>query len=145
MKKNFKQSRYKWNISQQNNGHLWQSTTNIIPKGGKLKAFPVKLPFLFYRVLEVLCCAMLSHFSCVQQIIGNPSPSNQILDLSSQTQRRQWHPIPVLFSGKSHGRRSLEGCSPWGRWGSDMTEWLHFHFSLSCIGEGMTTHSSVLA
>ena len=26
--------------------------------------------------------------------------------------------------------------SPWGRWGSDSTEWLHFHFSLSCIGEG---------
>ena len=26
--------------------------------------------------------------------------------------------------------------SPWGRWESDMTEWLHFHFSLSCIGEG---------
>ena len=28
------------------------------------------------------------------------------------------------------------GCSPWGRWGSDTTERLHFHFSLSCIGEG---------
>ena len=28
------------------------------------------------------------------------------------------------------------GCSPWGRWGLDTTEWLHFHFSLSCIGEG---------
>ena len=37
---------------------------------------------------------------------------------------------------KSHGRRSLVGCSLWGRWGSDMTEWLHFHFSLSCTGEG---------
>ena len=50
--------------------------------------------------------------------------------------RRQWHPTPVLSPGKSHGRRSLEGCSPWGRWGSDLTERLHFHFSLSCIGEG---------
>ena len=30
----------------------------------------------------------------------------------------------------------LEGCSPWGRWGSGMTEQLHFHFSLSCTGEG---------
>ena len=38
--------------------------------------------------------------------------------------------------GKSHGRRSLVGCSPWGRKESDMTERLHFHFSLSCIGEG---------
>ena len=29
--------------------------------------------------------------------------------------RRQWHPTPVLLPGKSHGRRSLVGCSSWGR------------------------------
>ena len=46
------------------------------------------------------------------------------------------HPIPVLLPGKSHGQRSLVVCSPWGRWGLDVTEQLHFHFSLSCIGEG---------
>ena len=51
-------------------------------------------------------------------------------------QRRQWHPTTVLLPGKSHGWRSLEGCSPWGCRGSDTTEQLHFHFSLSCIGEG---------
>ena len=28
--------------------------------------------------------------------------------------RRQWHPIPVLLPGKSHGQRSLVGCSSWG-------------------------------
>ena len=50
--------------------------------------------------------------------------------------RRQWHPIPVLLLGESHGRRSLVGCSRWGRWESDTTERLHFHFSLSCTGEG---------
>ena len=50
--------------------------------------------------------------------------------------RRQWHPTPVLLPGKSHGRRSLVGCSPWGCSESDMTERLHFHFSLSCIEEG---------
>ena len=27
--------------------------------------------------------------------------------------RRQWHPTPVLLPGKSHGWRSLVGCSPW--------------------------------
>ena len=27
------------------------------------------------------------------------------------------------------------GCSPWGREESDRTGRLHFHFSLSCIGE----------
>ena len=50
--------------------------------------------------------------------------------------RRKWHPTPVLLPGKSHGRRSLIGSSPWGRWESDTTERLHFHFSLSCTGEG---------
>ena len=30
-------------------------------------------------------------------------------------QRREWHPTPVLLPGKSHGWRSLVGCSPWGR------------------------------
>ena len=50
--------------------------------------------------------------------------------------RRQWQPSPVLLPGKSHGQRSLVGCSPWGLWESDMTERLHFHFSPSCIGEG---------
>ena len=50
--------------------------------------------------------------------------------------RRQWQPTPILLPGKSHGQRSLVGCSPWGRKESDTTEQLHFHFSLSCIGEG---------
>ena len=54
----------------------------------------------------------------------------------SRLYRRQWHPTPVLLPGQSHGRRSLEGCSPWGRWGSDTIERLHFPFSLSFIGEG---------
>ena len=50
--------------------------------------------------------------------------------------RRQWQPTPVFLPGKSHGRKSLVGCSPWGRWESGTTERLHFYFSLSCIGEG---------
>ena len=43
---------------------------------------------------------------------------------------QQWHPTPVLLPGKSHGRRSLVGCSPWSCEESDKTERLHFHFSL---------------
>ena len=50
--------------------------------------------------------------------------------------RRQWQPIPVLFPGKSHGWRSLVGCSPWSHCESDTTERFRFHFSLSRIGEG---------
>ena len=47
--------------------------------------------------------------------------------------RRQWHPTPVVLPGKSHGWRSLVGCSPWDCKESDVTERLHFYFSLSCI------------
>ena len=49
--------------------------------------------------------------------------------------RRRWHPTPVLFPGKSHGRKSLVGYSPWGHKESDTTERPHFHFSFSCNGE----------
>ena len=51
---------------------------------------------------------------------------------------REGNGTPLQYSclEKSHGRRSLEGCSPWGHWGLDTTERLHFHFSLSCVGEG---------
>ena len=62
----------------------------------------------------------------------------------------QWQPTPVLLPGKSHGWRSLVGCSPWGREESDMTEQLHFHFPLStfhfhALEKETATHSSILA
>ena len=52
------------------------------------------------------------------------------------SRRRQCQPTSVLLPGKFHEQRSLVGCSPWVREESDTTERLHFHFSLSCIGEG---------
>ena len=45
-------------------------------------------------------------------------------------------PHSSTLARKIHGQRSLVRCSPWGRWGSDTTQWLHFLFSLSYIGEG---------
>ena len=50
--------------------------------------------------------------------------------------RRQWQPTPVLLPGESHGSGSLVGCSTWGLEELDTAKRLHFHFSLSCIGEG---------
>ena len=60
----------------------------------------------------------------------------------SQSTRFELHvsyskiPLAIYFKQKFHGWRSLEGCSPRGRWGSDTIARLHFHFSFSCIGEG---------
>ena len=50
--------------------------------------------------------------------------------------RRHWWPTPILLSGNSYGQRSLVGCSPWVAKSWTWLERLHFHFSLSCIGEG---------
>ena len=59
--------------------------------------------------------------------------------------RRQWHPTPVLLPGKSHGQRSLVGCSPWGRESrtrlSDFPSTFHF----PALEKEIATHSSVLA
>ena len=57
----------------------------------------------------------------------------------------EWHPTPVILPRKSHGRRSLVGCRPWGRQSqtrlSDFTITFHFH----SLEKEMATHSSVLA
>ena len=45
--------------------------------------------------------------------------------------RSKWQSTPALLLGKSHGRRSLIGYSPWGRKESDTTERLHFHLEYS--------------
>ena len=56
-------------------------------------------------------------------------------------QRRQWQPTPVLWPGKSHGRSSLVGYSPWGRTRlRDITFTFHFH----ALEKEMAPHSSVL-
>ena len=57
------------------------------------------------------------------------------------SETRQWQPTPVLLPGKSHGQRSLVGCSPWGLEELDMTERLHSH----ALEKEMATNSSVLA
>ena len=80
----------------------------------------------YWSIVNLQCCVS---FKCIAKWMSytfNPWDGR----------RRQWQPTPVLLPGKSHGWRSLIGCSPWGRKESDITEQLHFDFSLSCIGEG---------
>ena len=49
------------------------------------------------------------------QRVGQDVVTEQLIQSPGANMRRQWHPIPVLLPGKSHGQRSLVGCSPWGR------------------------------
>ena len=91
--------------------------------------FEVKLPGFKFHLL-------ISSWSYASYWISLSRNIFVYVQSSSCMWRRQWHPTPVLLPGKSHGWRSLVGCSLWGRWELGTTEWLHFHFSLSCIGEG---------
>ena len=54
-------------------------------------------------------------------------------------------PTPVLVPGKSHGRRSLVGCSPWGRQSQTQLSDFTFTFHFPALEKEMATHSSVLA
>ena len=98
--------------------------------------------FLRHHVFQPLPSSLIVPLSLPQPLLGGFNGRHrdwmcyQFPVGKGTLRRRQWHPTPVLLPGKSHGWRSLEGCSPWGRWGSDTTERLHFHFSLSCSGEG---------
>ena len=60
------------------------------------------------------------------------------------SQRGQWQPTPVLLPGKSYGRRSLVGCSPWGHKESGTTDFT-FTFHCHALEKEMATHSSILA
>ena len=53
-------------------------------------------------------------------------------------------PHSSTLAGKSHGWRSLVGCSPWGLEKLDTTERLHFQFSPACSGDGTPLECSCL-
>ena len=73
-------------------------------------------------------------FSRQEYWSGVPLPSpNKELELET---KKAMAPHSITLAWKIHGRRSLVGCSPWGRQESETTERLHFHFLLSCIGAG---------
>ena len=79
--------------------------------------------------------------------IGNYSSgeSNVWLHLRTTDRRRQWHPTPVLLPGKSHGWRSLVGCSPWVAKSRARLSDFTFTFHSHALEKEMASHSSALA
>ena len=83
-----------------------------------------KMPFSFVYKLKTVIFPVSPDHLCqhprkmLLQFIMHKSmeTSKQLFEVSSIIfWKRQWHPTPVLLPGKSHGRRSLVGCSPRGR------------------------------
>ena len=106
-------------------------SSSVDPFSSCLQSFPASESFLISQF-----------FASGGQSLG-ASASASVLPMNIQwimrclddPRRRQWHPTPVLLPRKSHGQRSLVGCSPWGCY-SRIRLHFHFHFSLLCIGEG---------
>ena len=106
------------------------------------------------RLLRVPWTARRSNQSIIKEINPEYSLEEPMLKLKLQyfghlmgradsfektnTGRRRWHPTPVLLPGKSHGRKSLVGYSPWGRKESDTTEQLSFFPSSHIVGRRFT-------
>ena len=105
--------------------------------------FLLSLFSFFSLFFSSFLCFSFSSFSCLFLslyflfLLFYPFPLASVFSYPiHKCWRQTWHPTPVLLPGKSHGQRGLVGYSPWGLEESDTTEWLHFHFSLSCTREG---------
>ena len=86
-----------------------------------------------YRTIELHFSQLIKKYMYIPIKI---SSNNKLKIHQPQTGEGNGTPLQSSCLEKSHGRRSLVGCSLWGREESNMTERLHSHFSLSCIGEG---------
>ena len=122
-----------------------------VPSRFKLQAASLASKSLFcygrqiLRNLRSLICLLKYHFClwAVREESGLFSHL-QIFSFSiAQLWGRQWHPSPALLPGKSHGRRSLVDCSPWGREESARLSDFTFHFR--GLEKEMAAHSIVLA
>ena len=85
-----------------------------------------------YRTIELYFSQLIKKYMYIPIKISSNN-CLQIKNTLAPKRRRQWHPTPVFLPEKSHGRRSLVGCSPWGCEELDMTE--HFTFTF-LHGEG---------
>ena len=103
-----------------------------------------------YRVLIYCTCHFQGGSLCFSFCLLVSSMSN----FRPDTRGRWWtlfqahlfsHPTAVLLPRKSHGRRSLVGCSPWGRQSQTRLSDFPFTFHFHALEKEMATHSSVLA
>ena len=104
----------------------WSFSFNISPSNEHSGLISFRVDWLDLLVVQGTLRSLLQHHSSKASILQ--CSALFIAQLSHPYWRRQWHPTPVLLPGKSHGRRSLAGCSPRGRKETDTTERLHFHF-----------------
>ena len=87
------------------------------------------------RIIDLLLTLLPGSILLLQILVGKIMLANNLI-LSRNASEKAMAPHSSTLAWKIHGQRSLVGYSSWGHEESDTTERLHFHFSLSCIGEG---------
>ena len=93
-------------------------------------------------IFPLLNCKHYSITICSENS-SRESPNFENLTRCIYIRRRQWQPTPVLLPGKSHGRRSLVGYSPWGHKESDTLSDFTLTFHFHAPEKEMATHSSI--
>ena len=93
----------------------WRFSFNISPSNEHPGLISFRMDWLDLLAVQGTLKSLLQHHSSKALILLRSSFF--IVQLSHPYWRRQWQPTPVLLPGKSHGRRSLVGCSPWGSLG----------------------------
>ena len=99
--------------------HLFTYLLAICVSSLKKKSVWVFLSFfnwvVYFLILSCVSCLYILDINPLSVISFADSFSHSVncwwFHLLSKS--RQWHPTPVLLPGKSHGQRSLVGCSPW--------------------------------
>ena len=89
-------------------GHIWPLSTSAAPVLSSE-------PNVHQVCSQPKCCSCYTWAIPLSLPVPSIQPSPLEWHILSLQRRRQLHPTPVLLPGKSHGRRSLVGCKPWGR------------------------------
>ena len=120
------QGLFKWVSSLNQVAEVLSFSFSISPSNAYSGLISFRMDWLDLLVVQGTLKSLLQHHSSKASILR--CSAFFIIQLSHPYWRRKWQPTPVLLPGKSHGRRSLVGYSPWGCKESDVTERLHVHF-----------------
>ena len=82
---------------------------------------------ILFLIMKVACLVGFLGGSVVEKPPAQAGDVGLIPGVTMTPRRRKWQPTPVFSLGKSHGQRSLVGCSPWGHKDLDVTLWLNHH------------------
>ena len=130
-----------WRMDSLNNTESFNQVlfTFLISPSNILSFFRVEvLSWIFCQIMDVLMLLEIVLFGFLILFFN-------LLLLVYINWNKQQQPTPVILPGESHGQRGLVSLVHGVAESEDTTERLHFYFSLSFIGEGNATHSSILA